>query len=152
LLLINIAVSLRRGRLAGPNPWDAGTLEWSVPSPPPPYNFAVIPFVASRDPLWEDRLREQEDRSSLETGVVLDHGREALVTTPLDAEPDVIVKMPEDTPLPLLLSLALVAILTAMLAHSWWIAGLAAGIALALTLIWLWPRASLGQIAEARHD
>ena len=50
-------VSLRRGQPAGPNPWDAPTLEWSVPSPPPPYNFAVIPTVASRHPLWEDRAR-----------------------------------------------------------------------------------------------
>ena len=58
LLLINIAVSLRRGRRAGPNPWDAPTLEWSVPSPPPPYNFAVIPTVASRHPLWEERLQQ----------------------------------------------------------------------------------------------
>ena len=103
LLIINIVVSLRRGRVAGPNPWDAPTLEWSVPSPPPPYNFAVIPIIASREPLWEDRLQEQEDRSSLNTGLVLDHGREALATTALDAEPDVILKMPEDTPLPLLL-------------------------------------------------
>ena len=50
--------SLRRGRMAGANPWDAATLEWSVSSPPPPYNFAVIPRVASRYPLWEDRLRK----------------------------------------------------------------------------------------------
>ena len=50
LLVVNIVRSLRRGRLAGANPWDAATLEWSVPSPPPPYNFAVIPQVASRLP------------------------------------------------------------------------------------------------------
>ena len=58
LFLINVCVSLRRGAAAGPNPWDAPTLEWSMPSPPPPYNFAVIPTVASRHPLWEDRLDE----------------------------------------------------------------------------------------------
>ena len=104
VFLINIVVSLRRGAIAGPNPWDAPTLEWAVPSPPPPYNFAVIPIVASREPLWEDRLREQDDRSSLDSGLVLDHGREAVATTPLDAEADVILKMPGDTLLPLLLS------------------------------------------------
>ena len=122
IFLINIVVSLRRGAIAGPNPWDAPTLEWSVPSPPPPYNFAVIPIVASREPLWEDRLREHEDRSSLESGLVLDHGREVVATTPLDAEADVILKMPGDTLLPLLLALALVAVLTALLAHLWWVA------------------------------
>ena len=42
---------------------------------------------------------------------MLDHGREVLATTPLDAEPDVILKMPGDTLLPLLLALALVGVL-----------------------------------------
>jgi cytochrome c oxidase subunit I len=147
VFLVNLAVSLRRGRMAGPNPWDAPTLEWAVPSPPPPYNFAVLPIVASRHPLWEDRLNEEDDRSSLESGFVLDRGREALATTALDAEPDLVVKMPEDTPLPLLLSLTLVAGLSAMLVHRWWFAGAAALVSLVLVVVWLWPRASLGQVA-----
>jgi cytochrome c oxidase subunit 1 len=37
--------SLRHGRPAGPNPWDATGLEWTVPSPPPKHNFARIPLV-----------------------------------------------------------------------------------------------------------
>ena len=64
LLLINIIRSRTAGAVAGPNPWDAPTLEWSVSSPPPPYNFAVIPVIASRHPLWEDRLNETTDRST----------------------------------------------------------------------------------------
>jgi len=35
------------------DPWNGRTLEWSIPSPPPIYNFATIPTVNSRDPLWE---------------------------------------------------------------------------------------------------
>jgi hypothetical protein len=38
--------------VAGPNPWGAATLEWSTSSPPPAYNFLVIPVVRSRMPLW----------------------------------------------------------------------------------------------------
>jgi cytochrome c oxidase subunit I+III len=151
LLVVNILVSLRRGRIAGDNPWDASTLEWSVSSPPPPYNFAVIPIVASREPLWEDRLQEQEHRTSIDSGLVLDNGREALATTALDAEPDVILKMPDDTPLPLLLALSLVAILAGLLAHAWLVSVLAGVLSLAFTAWWLWPRAELAQIAEAPH-
>jgi cytochrome c oxidase subunit I len=44
--------------VAGPDPWDARTLEWSIPSPPPVYNFAVIPTVHGRDELW---LRKHGD-------------------------------------------------------------------------------------------
>ena len=50
---INLIVSARRGALAGPNPWGAATLEWSIASPPPVYNFKRIPKVNSRMPLWE---------------------------------------------------------------------------------------------------
>jgi cytochrome c oxidase subunit 1 len=48
----NAASSLRSGAPAGDDPWDARTLEWSVASPPPVYNFARIPAVHSRDELW----------------------------------------------------------------------------------------------------
>jgi cytochrome c oxidase subunit 1 len=53
LFLINVMLSLRRGKPAGNDPWDAWTLEWSTTSPPPAYNFAAIPEVKSRRPLWD---------------------------------------------------------------------------------------------------
>jgi cytochrome c oxidase subunit 1 len=58
----NLAKSLRSGEIAGENPWDAPTLEWSIPSPPPVYNFAEIPQVTHRDQLWADKYGvEHED-------------------------------------------------------------------------------------------
>ncbi|MDH3297062.1 MAG: cytochrome c oxidase subunit I [Gemmatimonadota bacterium] len=48
----NLVRSFRRGSPAGRNPWNAATLEWSLPSPPPHYNFRTIPEVGGRDPLW----------------------------------------------------------------------------------------------------
>jgi len=44
-----------RGEPAGADPWDARTLEWSIPSPPPEYNFAVIPTVRARDAWWHEK-------------------------------------------------------------------------------------------------
>jgi cytochrome c oxidase subunit I len=58
----NLIISYFRGRKAGNDPWDAWTLEWSVSSPPPAYNFASIPTVASRRPLWD--LKHPEDPDS----------------------------------------------------------------------------------------
>jgi len=49
----NFLVAGRRGPAAGNDPWNAPTLEWSIPSPPPEYNFARIPKVTSRLPLWD---------------------------------------------------------------------------------------------------
>ena len=60
--VFNLVWSYRRGKVAGPDPWDAWTLEWSTASPPPVYNFAVVPAVQSRRPLWD--LKHPEDPDS----------------------------------------------------------------------------------------
>ncbi|UIJ74184.1 cytochrome c oxidase subunit I [Aurantimonas sp. HBX-1] len=152
LLFINVLVSLRRGAVAGPNPWDAPTLEWAVSSPPPPYNFAVIPVVASRHPLWEDRLEEASGRSSIDRGLALDHGKEILATSVIDARPDAVLKMPDDNPWPFVLTLALSVLFTALLLHWWIVAGAGAAACVLAILIWLWPRAELGQKEGAAYE
>jgi cytochrome c oxidase subunit 1/cytochrome c oxidase subunit I+III len=149
LLLINIARSLKKGAVAGPNPWNAPTLEWSVASPPPEYNFAVIPTVASRHPLWEDQLDEGPERSVLDRGWVLDRGREALAVTPLDAEPELILKMPQDSYTPFALAVAATAGFTALLLNLWWLAALGGAGVLAALIVWLWPSRALATAAEA---
>jgi cytochrome c oxidase subunit I len=55
----NLIWSYLQGKLAGSDPWAAWTLEWSTTSPPPTYNFAVIPEVRSRRPLWD--LKHPDD-------------------------------------------------------------------------------------------
>lgn len=59
LFVVNILVSLRHGKPAGDDPWDAWTLEWTTTSPPASYNFEVIPTVHSRRPLWD--LKHPDD-------------------------------------------------------------------------------------------
>jgi heme/copper-type cytochrome/quinol oxidase subunit 1 len=140
LLLVNVALSLRRGKPAGANPWDADSLEWSTPSPPPPFNFVTIPIVGSRHPLWESRLRESQQCSILGRGITLDNGKEVVATSPLDAEPNRIVTMPEDSIAPFLLTLAVTALFVALMAHAWIAVVATVLLMLALTAWWMWPR------------
>ena len=59
--VVNLIWSYFRGRKAGNDPWDGWTLEWSTASPPPEYNFAQIPEVKSRRPLWDIKHPEDPD-------------------------------------------------------------------------------------------
>jgi len=142
LLFVNIVKSWARGKPASANPWDAPTLEWSVPSPPPPYNFGVIPRVASRHPLWEGRLPSNE-RSIIDQGMLLDVGKETIGTSALDAEPDMILEMPEDSLAPVLLTLGLAGVFCGLIMKVWLLSA-ASVLVIAVALVWwLWPRRSL---------
>jgi cytochrome c oxidase subunit 1 len=59
MFVANVLYSMFFGPPAGDNPWDAWTLEWATASPPPEYNFAELPQVTSRRPLWD--LAHPED-------------------------------------------------------------------------------------------
>jgi Na+/melibiose symporter-like transporter len=82
----NMIRSRKRGRIAGPDPWGAPTLEWSIPSPPPDYNFAQIPVVRSRYPLWDLRagpgIGPPASRETPTTDVRLPTARELGIAMP----------------------------------------------------------------------
>jgi cytochrome c oxidase subunit 1/cytochrome c oxidase subunit I+III len=136
LTVINFLLSAKSGQPAGPNPWNADTLEWSTPSPPPPYGSVHIPTVQSRHPLWDAHDEEYDP----EDARVLDRERMTISTTWLDALPIGLAKMPEDSIWPLALSLVLSAIAGLVLVKSmWWtLAPIAVG--LAVMAAWLWPK------------
>lgn len=55
IFLINVIITWAKPRNAVADPWDGRTLEWSIPSPPPEYNFAQIPLVRGLDALWVEK-------------------------------------------------------------------------------------------------
>ena len=144
LFVINVIKSHFAGAKAPMNPWDADTLEWATESPPASYNFAVIPRVGSIHPLWEDRLEDLSGRTILGEGAVLDHEHEIPGTTVLDAEPDVILKQPHPTFIPLITALLIGGVFVGMLLQMWWVMlGCMCALVFAL-FYWLWPRPETG--------
>jgi cytochrome c oxidase subunit 1/cytochrome c oxidase subunit I+III len=136
LMTANLVVSRFRGAPAGDDPWDGPTLEWATTSPPPPYNFAVIPKISSPYPGWdtEDRL---EDSARLARGeMVLDRGHETPASTAVDAEFDEVLEMPSDSALPITLALALSGIFVMLLTGHWTTALVFAGLSLVVVAAW----------------
>jgi cytochrome c oxidase subunit 1 len=100
VFLINAAWARRRGEVAGDNPWGADTLEWSVASPPPDYNFDYLPVVEGRYALWN-----RTERTPVVKGLSTER-REVLLTRVMDAEPDHRYKLPGPSIWPLLVALS----------------------------------------------
>ncbi|HXS74627.1 MAG TPA: cbb3-type cytochrome c oxidase subunit I [Terracidiphilus sp.] len=133
---INFFYSLRFGALAGANPWRADTLEWSTSSPPKVYGSEHIPVVTSRHPLWDD-FDEEEDP---ENDRVLDWGRLTPTTTMLDAIPVGLATIPEDSIVPLLLTIAIFGIFLAFIYQQMWWMLAAFLVSLFFAYVWMWPR------------
>src|SRR5436309_5035694 len=133
LLLMNVVVSASRGRIAGDNPWDAGTLEWAAVSPPAVYNFARIPFVTHREPLWDNR-----ENLPVITGLSVDT-RETVSGTLTEAFPEIRENSPEPSIWPLLAAIAVGATFLASIFNPWAVVWGSIPVAITLTC-WLWPK------------
>lgn len=62
VLQVVVSIIQRKKNRVGSDPWDARTLEWSTPTPPPEYVFATLPVVTTRDQFWEDKKRLAEGK------------------------------------------------------------------------------------------
>jgi cytochrome c oxidase subunit 1 len=133
VFVVNGVLSLFRGEVATENPWGAASLEWATSSPPAVYNFAHIPVVESRTPLWDSK-----DGLPVVTGLRVDD-KEVLLTTVVAAEPDLREPIPEPSLWPLIASIAIGVVFVSSIFSPWAIPFGAIPCAIALTA-WFWPK------------
>jgi cytochrome c oxidase subunit 1 len=133
MAMVNMVVSGRKGETAGPNPWDAPSLEWATPSPPPSYNFTHIPLVSGDNPLWEHR-----DHLQVMRGLRLDK-RELLLTTALDATPDVRDPSARPSIWPFLAAIAVSGLFLGSIFTPWAVVVGAVPASIAV-IAWFWPK------------
>ncbi|MFZ3582492.1 cytochrome c oxidase subunit I [Loktanella sp. DJP18] len=146
-VVINAAVAVHGSR----DPWGAGTLEWAMPTPPPAYNFASIPQVQARDPLYDDPdLPVRIARGEGYLGDPSRNRRETLTVRIASGEPDYLVIYPTNTALPIIMAFVTSGIFLGMLLKLYWLVPLAGLGVAALVVWWVW---GLGQTHdEGRVD
>jgi heme/copper-type cytochrome/quinol oxidase subunit 1 len=136
LIFANLVYSRFAGPPAGPDPFYGGTLEWATTSPPPEYNFPVIPTVTSPYPNW-DRADRRDDVARLERGVlVLEEGHETPASTVRDGYLDEVLDMPSESPWPITLAVCVLMVFVMLLTAHYLIAGVMGGLALLALAGW----------------
>jgi cytochrome c oxidase subunit I+III len=122
LSIANLVVAWRRGPEAGPNPWDAETLEWATSSPPPDYNFGGIPVVGDRNPMWSlppgGHITEITELDGEDLTVPAHGHHRTLLTTALDASEMEIVTMARPSFWPLTVATSALVVSLALLLRS----------------------------------
>jgi len=118
-LTVSIRTRASRRELTG-DPWDGRTLEWATASPPPAYNFAVLPYVESAEPYWDIKLQARENQQ-------------------LAAEPKYeIIEVPRNTPTGFITAFFAVVTGFALIWHIWWIVVLGLVGAYATFVVFAW--------------
>jgi cytochrome c oxidase subunit I+III len=135
-IVVNLTVSRFRGAPAGNDPWGGDTLEWATTSPPPPYNYPVIPKVSSPYAMWDKEDREEDARRLASGRGVLEQGHQTPATTVLDADSLEVLDMPSHSPWPLLLAAALALVFVMLLTGHWTTALVFAGTCAVVLALW----------------
>ncbi|HEX3952842.1 MAG TPA: cytochrome c oxidase subunit I [Stellaceae bacterium] len=133
LFFVDAIRSAWRGPVAGPNPWDAPTLEWATASPPASYNFARLPIVSGANPLWEER-----DALPVASGLRVGR-REVLISSIAEGRPEARESSPRNTIWPLLAAMATAVMLISSIFTPWAVVWGSVPVAITLTG-WFWPK------------
>lgn len=94
------------------DPWDGRTLEWSVPSPAPFYNFAVTPYAAGRDPFWEQKQGKKATERQYED-----------------------IELPKNTAMGIYIAMAVFVFGFGIIWHIWWLAAIGITAAIVLFIV-----------------
>jgi cytochrome c oxidase subunit I+III len=145
ITLLNWAISMRRKAGAPADPWGGDTLEWATASPPPDYNFAEIPVVYSRHPLWDGEVKAAlrgtaplEDPAVRSVSLTGGLEKTSPITSGRDTRPSDVLDVPEETALPLALASGLAVFLVGLLIDASLVGVLGVAFGVFALLRWVW--------------
>ncbi|TFZ04255.1 cytochrome c oxidase subunit I [Ramlibacter rhizophilus] len=138
-VLLDWLLHWRHGRRAPVNPWNAPTLEWAAGMPPRSYNFASLPTIPTRHPLWESPELPRSIAEGRHGLPQAGHGRrETLGCNPVTGEPREVMVLPGNSWWPLLAALLLTALCIGLLTKVYGFALVMLAAVVLVLLRWSW--------------
>jgi cytochrome c oxidase subunit I+III len=136
IVLLDLLLHFRPAGKVDTNPWNAGSLEWL---PTDEYAIRSIPFVTGRDPLWQKpSLRAEVDAGRHYLPGTVTGRRETIVTSPIDARPQYLLRLPGSSWLPVLAGIGTAVFFLALTVKWIVVAVTGAVVAFGSILKWLW--------------
>jgi cytochrome c oxidase subunit I+III len=136
VVLLDLLLHFRTTGKVDANPWNAGTLDWL---PADNYSVRSIPLVTSREPLWDNsNLREEVDSGQHFLPGLVTGQRETIVTSPIDAQPQYVLRLPGPSWLPVVAGLGTAAFFLFLTVKLFVASAMSGLIALASIFMWLW--------------
>lgn len=149
LVALDLILLIRFGRAFRRNPWQAGTLEWATPTPPPSYTFGSLPHIERRaDDLNPDQLGSDLAAGRGYLGFMRNGWMETLAIDVVTGRIDHVVVLPRPTYLPFWTAVATALFFASLLAKLYWLSPLAAVVVLALFLRWTPSTGLRGDISD----
>jgi len=122
IIQLVVSIRTRADRLdRSGDPWNGRTLEWSTPSPPPSWNYALLPEVEGEDAYWHMKRKARQERAG---------NAQAREYEPIE--------MPVNTPTGFITAFFAVVTGFALIWHIWWMVGLGLLGAFATTMVFAW--------------
>jgi len=138
-IIIDVALHFRFGRRAARNPWNADTLEWATPMPVSAYNFASLPPVATRHPMWETPDLPQSIAAGKHGLAEWEHGRREIYgSDAITGRLREVIHLPSNSWVPLQVAMAIAAVCISLLAKAYLVALSAVIVVLLLVFRWSW--------------
>lgn len=139
IFLFDLLRSRKNQPYAQRNPWNAGTLEWSMKIPDRQWGIRSVPQISTRYPLWEQEdFFERVDNGRYYLPDAEEGHRETLVTSTVDAEPIQCLRVPGPTFLTHLSALFSAGFFIFATFKWWWPSIISGILALVFILVWLW--------------
>jgi cytochrome c oxidase subunit I+III len=139
LVIVDFLLHARHGERAERSPWKAGTLEWAQPNPPPVYNFASLPEVGHREPVWDNpKLPEEMAEGRHFLAIPRNGWQETLGVDAVSGRPDYIIILPGPHWAPFLGAASLAVFFVSFLLEYYAFAPVGLALALVVFLWWAW--------------